>query len=181
MDTFMGENMRRCLCVLFAYLFALEPVSFAAVRGHKSMYATGTIGELKQGQEGELATADAGVTFTPAKGATVTFPYDTITAMEYGEHAGRRVGSAIALGVTTLGVMALPMLLSKKKRHYLTFYINKDPMVAAQERDRLAKDPKAVAKGDVAAFEINKHDYADMISILQAKTGVRVEEEAAKR
>jgi hypothetical protein len=146
------------------------------------MYATGTIATLKQGDIGELATSDTGVTFTTAKGATsVTIPYDTITAMEYGEHAGRRIGSTVALGVTTLGVMALPMLLSKKKRHYLTLYINKDPKVAAQERDRLAKDPKAVAKGDVAAFEINKHDYADMISILQAKTGVRVEEEAAKR
>ncbi|HUY12893.1 MAG TPA: hypothetical protein VMX16_04575 [Terriglobia bacterium] len=71
--------------------------------------------------------------------------------------------------------------MSKKKRHYLTLYIKNDPKVAAQERERLAKDPKAAAKRDLAAFEINKHDYADMISILQAKTGVAVQKEEVKR
>ncbi|MGH9325369.1 MAG: hypothetical protein ACRD2B_01570 [Terriglobia bacterium] len=101
--------------------------------------------------------------------------------MDYGEHAGRRIGSTIALGVTTLGVMALPMLLSKKKRHYLTVYFNNDPKVATEERDRLAKDRKAVAKGEVAAFEINKHGYPDLVSVLQAKTGVAVQEEESKR
>jgi hypothetical protein len=95
--------------------------------------------------------------------------------MDYGEHVGRRVGSTIALGVTTLGLMALPMLFSKKKRHYLTIYLNNHPKAAAEERDRLAKDPKAAAKGDVAAFEINKHGYAELISILQAKTGGAVQ------
>lgn len=152
----------------------MEPVLIAAVRGHKSMYATGTLASLKPGEKGLLETADAGLVFTPGHGASaVTIPYDTISAMDYGEHAGRRVGSAIALGVMTDGVGAL-ILLSKKKRHYLTFYINNNPKLAAEERVRLAKDPGAVAKGDVAAFEINKHDYDDMISILQAKTGVAV-------
>jgi hypothetical protein len=174
--------MRRLLCVLFACMFLAEPLLLAAVRGHKSMYAAGTLAALKPGEMGRLETSDTGVIFNPEKGAAaVTIPYDTITAMDYGEHAGRRVGSAIAWGVTTLGIMALPILLSKKKRHYLTLYINNDPKVAAQERDKLAKDAKAAPKGDVAAFEINKHDYAGLVSILQAKTGVAVQQEAVKR
>ena len=120
--------------------------------------------------------------FTPdSKGTPITIPYNTITGMDYGEHAGRRVGSTIALGATTLGVLALPMLLSKKKRHYLTLYFNADPQTAAAQRDELAKNANAAPKGDVAAFEVNKNDYADMISIFQAKTGLKVREEAEKR
>ena len=30
----------------------------------------------------------------------------------------------------------------------------------------MAKNPTLAAKGDVSAFEVNKHDYADMISVL---------------
>ncbi|MGH9406920.1 MAG: hypothetical protein ACRD3D_13955 [Terriglobia bacterium] len=56
-----------------------------------------------------------------------------------------------------------------------------DPKIAAKERDRLAKDPNAIAKGDVAAFEINKHDYTDLMAFLQAKTGIAVQREEAKR
>jgi hypothetical protein len=101
-----------------------------------------------------------------------------------GGHGGgahwRRVGSTIAVGVLTIGMMALPIIFSKKKRHYLTFYISNDPQVAAQGRERLAKDPRAVAKGDVVAFEINKQTYADVISILQAKTGVAVQNEQVR-
>lgn len=173
--------MKRYLSALLVCMFLMPPLCLAAVRGHKSMYAAGTLTGLTKGEMGRLQTSESALVFSPEKGTAVTIPYASITAMDYGEHAGRRIGSTIALGVTTLGVMALPMLLSKKKRHYLTVYFNNDPKVATEERDRLAKDPKAVAKGDVAAFEINKHDYADLISVLQAKTGVAVQEEESKR
>ncbi len=173
--------MKRYLSTLLVCMLLVSPLCLAAVRGHKSMYAAGTLANLTKGEMGRLQTSATALVFSPDKGEAVTIPYSAITAMDYGEHAGRRVGSTVALGVTTLGVMALPMLLSKKKRHYLTVYLNNDPKVVAEERDRLAKDPKAVAKGDVAIFEINKHDYADLISVLQAKTGVAVREEESKR
>jgi hypothetical protein len=146
------------------------------------MFASGTLTTCKPGDMRTLESRDNALVFTPeSKGAAINIPYHSITAMDYGEHAGRRVGSTIALGVTTLGIMALPMLFSKKKRHYLTVYLSSDPTVAAQQREELAKNPTAAPKGDVAAFEVNKHDYADMISILQAKTGLKVQEEQAKR
>lgn len=173
--------MKKYLIALLACAFLIAPSCFAAVRGHKSMYAAGTLTGLTKGEMGRLQTPESALVFSPEKGTAATIPYASITAMDYGEHAGRRIGSTIALGVTTLGVMALPMLLSKKKRHYLTVYFNSDPKVVTEERDRLAKDPKAVAKGDVAIFEINKHDYANIISILEAKTGVTVQREESKR
>jgi hypothetical protein len=166
--------MKRLLCVLFACLLVAEPALLAAVLGHKSMYVGGTLASLKLGEKGRLEAANAGLVFTRGKGASaVTIPYSEITAMDYGEHAGRRVGLAIAV--------AWPLLFSHKKRHYLTIYFNKNQQIAAQERAELAKNPKAVAKGDVAAFEINKQDYADMISTLQAKTGVAVQKEEVER
>lgn len=154
----------------------------AAVRGHKSMYTAGTLTTCKPGEKGALDPSDKAVVFTPEGGGeAISISYDSITAMDYGEHAGRRVGSTVALGVTTLGIGALPMLFSKKKRHYLTFYFNTDPKIAAEQRDALAEDPNTAPKGDVAAFEINKHDYADLISLLQAKTGLKVHTEETKR
>jgi hypothetical protein len=128
-----------------------------------------------------IGTGDA-IIFTSKDGkSTLSIPDSDVTAMEYGEHAGRRVGATIALGVTTLGLAALPVLFSKKKRHYLTIYYNMDPKLAGAERAKLASDPKATAQGDVVVFEINKHDYANDLQELQAKTGVKVSLEEAKR
>jgi hypothetical protein len=40
--------------------------------------------------------------------------------MEFGQKVGRRVGITMATAVTVLGLMALPILLSKKKNHFPT-------------------------------------------------------------
>jgi hypothetical protein len=146
------------------------------------MYSGGTINAFKPGDMGMLDTEDNALVFTAQKGnQNINIPYDSITAMDYGEHAGRRVGATVALGVTTLGIMALPMLFSKKKRHYLTIYFNKDSKAATEERARLSKDAKAVPKGDVAVFEINKNDYSKIMATLQAKTGVAIQVEKVNR
>ena len=136
-----------------------------AVRGHASMYAGGTIAGIGKGEKGKLDTQAESLIFSPNKGKDLSIPYAQITAMDYGEHVGRRVAAAI--------IVAWPLLFSHKKRHYLTVYFNQDPAKAAAERDQLAKDPKASAAGDVAAFEINKQDFTDVMDVLQAKTGLK--------
>lgn len=157
--------VRQLFTLLLCWVLSGVSLTFAAVHGHMSMYSAGTLTTCNVGQLGVLKPSDTAVVFTPeGGGAPISIPYDSITAIEYGEH-----------------VMVLAMLLSKKKRHYLTFYFNADPKAAAAQREELAKNPNAVPKGEVAAFEINKSDYADTISILQAKTGLKVREEAANR
>ncbi|MGB9612493.1 MAG: hypothetical protein ACPL7M_16080 [Bryobacteraceae bacterium] len=47
-------------------------------------------------------------------------PYARITSIEYGQKVGRRIGATIGWGATTLGLAALPLLLSKKRRHFAT-------------------------------------------------------------
>ncbi|MGH9396902.1 MAG: hypothetical protein ACRD18_08650 [Terriglobia bacterium] len=175
MSTLKQHNNPSAQDATFIYLRRLSTFIplLGAVRGHHSRYVGGTLARVKQGETGRLRTSDSGLIFESGKVTSVTIPYNEITAMDYGEHAGRRVGLAIAV--------AWPLLFSHKKRHYLTIYFTKNPQIAAQERAELAKDPKATAKGDVAAFEVNKHDYAELMSILQAKTGVAVQEEGVKR
>ncbi|HXJ95713.1 MAG TPA: hypothetical protein VMT20_22970 [Terriglobia bacterium] len=141
----------------------------AGVHGHSSVYVGGTVTTVEKGASGHLDTADKDLTFSPEKGDDLQIPYAQVTALDYGEHVGRRVGLAI--------VVAWPLLFSHKKRHYLTVYFNKDEAKAAEERDKIAKEPGAAPSGDVAAFEINKHDFEDVMDVLQAKTGLKVKVE----
>jgi hypothetical protein len=148
----------------------LSVLALAGVRGHSSVYVGGTLTTIQKGTSGHLDTGDKALAFSPDKGDDLQIPYTQITALDYGEHVGRRVGLAIAV--------AWPLLFSHKKRHYLTVYFNRDEAKATEEREKIAKDPSAAPAGDVAAFEVNKHDYADVTDALQAKTGLKVKLES---
>jgi hypothetical protein len=173
-------KMKRIVASLLALSAFCGPDLLAAVRGHRSMYAAGTVNTLTKDEQGVLQPSEQGLVFTPEKGESWALSYDHIAAMEYGEHAGRRVGATIAT-TALLGPVGLVTLFSKKKRHYLTIYFNSDVKAASAERQRLASDSRAMATGDVAVFEVNKGDYADLINVLQAKTGVKVQREVESR
>lgn len=73
------------------------------------------------GTEGKLFTNDpAKAIFRTDKRQEFAIPYKQITSLEYGQKAGRRIGATIGWGATTLGLAALPLLLSKKRKHYLS-------------------------------------------------------------
>jgi hypothetical protein len=159
---------------VFLMLVIFTTPGTAGVRGDSSRYVAGTVTSCKAGQIGSLELGDQAIVFTANKDCSpITILYQSISAMDYGEHVGRRVGLAIAV--------AWPLIFSHKKRHYLTIYFNADPRVATEQRDALAKDSKASPKGDMAAFEVSKNVYASEISILQAKTGVTVRKEEVAR
>jgi hypothetical protein len=80
--------------------------------------------------------------------------------MEFGQKVGRRVGTTIALGATTLGLAALPMLFSKKKKHFLTIgYAN------------------AAGENEAIVLELAKDIVRSTLPILEARTGRQVEAE----
>jgi hypothetical protein len=81
--------------------------------------------------------------------------------MEFGQKVGRRVGATIALGVTTLGIGALPVLFSKKKKHYLT--------VSYQNG----------SANEVAVFELAKDVVKTTLPVLEARTGKKIAHEGA--
>jgi hypothetical protein len=145
---------RRCFA---ASLLASAVRLPAAVRGEKAAYVGGTIKTTKPGQQGYLDVDLRTVMTFIYKGGALQIPYKDITEMEFGQKVGRRVGSTIALGVTTLGIMALPMLFSKKKSHFLTINFNND-----------------AGEGEVVVMELAKGIVRTVIPILQVRTGKAV-------
>jgi hypothetical protein len=146
--------------VLLIALIAVDCL-IAGVASDKAVYVGGTT-SLKQGTESALSTADEKV----VSFAEWKLPYDKITALSYGQHAGRRVGATIALGVTTLGIGALPVLFSKKRRHYLTL----------EYQDETGKQQAAI-------FEVGKDAVRTALKTLEVRSGKKIqyEDEEARK
>ena len=77
------------------------------------MYMGGTIPGLQEKAEGRMAPeSDTTLGFDAGKKGKTSIPFASITELEYGQKAGRRVGVAIAISPLAL--------FSKKRKHYLT-------------------------------------------------------------
>ena len=131
----------------------------AAVRGEKTAYVGGTVTAIPKDAQGVLNLDDKKeLVFSYGKGGPFKLPYDKITTMEFGQKVGRRVGSTVALGVTTLGIGALPMLFSKKKKHFLS--------IAFTEAD---------GSNGAMVLELSKGNVRSTLVTLEARTGKKVE------
>jgi hypothetical protein len=128
----------------------------AAVRGDRAAFIGGTVTTVPRGTQGDLNVDGTQELTFSAKEGGIRIPYAQITEMEFGQKVGRRVGATIALGVTTLGIGALPVLFSKKKKHYLT--------VSYQSG----------TSGEVAVFEMAKDIVKTVLPTLEARTGKKV-------
>ena len=159
------NSLRYLIAVLLVTVMFCE-TTLAGLGSNKAQYVGGTTTALSQGVEGSMSTDDATVLkFTSSKQNWQT-PYEKITALSYGQHAGRRVGATVALGVTTLGIGALPVLFSKKRRHYLTI----------EYKDDQGKDQAAI-------FEIGKDAIRTTLKSLEVRSDKKIEyedEEARK-
>jgi hypothetical protein len=136
------------LCVLGALA---APAVVSAVDGKKAEYVGGTISGVKEGAEGKLDTTDdQTLRFTAEKNSPIEIPYASISELEYGQKAGRRVGVAI---------MVSPLaLFSKKRKHYLTI----------SYKDAAAKDQAAV-------FELGKDIVRTTLKIIETRSGKDVQ------
>jgi hypothetical protein len=101
------------------------------------------------------------LTFTamdkPFKGKTFSVPYNRIIDLEYGQKAGRRVGTAVATTVL-FGPIGLLSLLSKKRNHYLTIGFKDD-----------------ADKDQVVVLELGKDIVRTTIPIVETRSGKKVE------
>jgi len=158
--------MKRAISAMLVTVLALETSLFAGIPAHKSDYVGGTTISIPKQARGELNTDDTkNLSFKWDKGEW-TSPYDKVTSLAYGQHAGRRVGATVAWGVTTLGIMALPLLFSKKRRHYLTIEYT---------------DAQGTAQA--AVFEVGKAAIRTALASLEVRTGKKVtyEDEEARK
>lgn len=153
-----------------ACLALLQVITYMPSRSAK--YVGGTVSEIPGGVLGDLSSKDEKVlSFEWAKKGKAgsgqwKVAYNKVTALSYGQHAGRRVGGAIGAGVATLGVGAVPMLLVKKRRHYLTIEF---------------LDEKG--KSQAAIFLVGKGAIRPALDTLEARTGKKVqyEDEEARK
>lgn len=165
--------MKRFVSILLLWgMFASQTV-FAAVRGNKSMYVGGTVASISQKTKGKLYIGNTRLSFTMKHGVIWSIPFEEMTTLTYGHKVGRRVGAAIGWTLIA-GPVGLVALFSKKKKHFLTIDFNNAPAVAKSERAQLRTNAAYIPKGDIAVFEINKHDYKMVVKTLQARTGLRV-------
>src|SRR3989442_7141772 len=83
--------------------------------------------------------------------------YDRVLDLEYGQKAGRRVGTAVATTVL-FGPIGLVSLLSKKRKHFLTVGFKDD-----SNKDQLA------------VIELGKDIVRTTIPIIETRSGKKVE------
>ncbi|MGE0042399.1 MAG: hypothetical protein AB7H88_08205 [Vicinamibacterales bacterium] len=148
----MSSPARR-LTASVLVLALLSPLTGLAVGSKKAEYVGGTLSGLGERVEGVFDTRDENaLVFTPdkKKGEPVSIPYASITGLEYGQKAGRRV--AVALLVTPWA------LFSKKRKHFLTISFT-----------------DAAGKEQAAVFEIGKSIIRTSLTVVETRSGKPIE------
>lgn len=105
--------------VLAAVLSIVIPISvLAGDNGYKVTYDGGSLTDLKSGTGLKLYIEGNQARLVKDNAVVVTIPASAITEVSYGQDVHRRVGTAVAVGVFTLGLGALTAL-SKSKKHFV--------------------------------------------------------------
>ncbi len=162
--------MARPMCLLFAFFQVITYIP-----SQRAKYIGGTVSSIPAEVLGTLDVSDDKmVSFRWEKTGKIEagdcrIAYNQVTALSYGQHAGRRVGGAVGVTAASGGLLApvaVPLLLVKKRRHYLTIDYS-----------------DAQGKPQAAIFLVGKKVIGDFLKTLASKTGKKVEyedEEARK-
>jgi hypothetical protein len=162
----------RVVAVTVIIVLTLDSIAFA-VDSKNTAYCGGTVPGFdgaKDVVEGTLDTKNSTqLVFTaldkPFRGKTFAIPYDHVIDLEYGQKAGRRVGTAVATTIL-FGPIGLLSLFSKKRKHYLTIGFKGDS-----------------GMDQVAVFELGKDIVRTTLPIIETRSGKKIEyqdEEARK-
>jgi hypothetical protein len=101
------------------FLCLLVPTAmFASENAYKVVYDGGSLASVKSGASMKLMLGEKEIHLLRDKEEIKLIPASAITEISYGQDVHRRVGSAIALGVVSLGAGAL-LALSKSKKHFV--------------------------------------------------------------
>lgn len=125
----------------------------AAVGSREAEYIGGTIAGLEEGTEGRFITTDPDhLRFEPKKKGqpAVQVPYSSVTSLEYGQKAGRRV--AVAVFVNPLA------LFSKKRKHFLTVSFN-----------------DSTGKEQAMVLELGKDIIRTALTVVETRSGKAIE------
>jgi hypothetical protein len=142
--------MKRLIAVLLCLL--IPGLAFAGENSYKVTYDGGSLADVKAGTGVKLFIEGDKIRFLNDKKELVTIPASAVTEISYGQDVHRRIGSAVAVGVVTLGVGAL-MALTKSKKHFVGLtWANGDQ------------------KGGLA-MQCDKNEYRGILAALEGITG----------
>jgi hypothetical protein len=130
----------------------------AGHKGSRAEYAGGTISQIPDGCSGSIQAVDDQYFVFYSKHARWRVPYEKINLIEYGQKVDRRYLAAVFVSPL--------LLLSKKRRHFLT-------VGYADEEGRQ----------QAMIFRVEKSDIRTILVSLEARTGRKIEfqdEEARK-
>ena len=148
MSSFKSHVAVRLAAVFLLGVWLTQPL--LAVGADKAMYVGGTISGVKEKAEGKLSTAsESDLVFNSIDGS-VSIPYAKVTALEYGQKAGRRVAMAVLVSPLAL--------FSKKRKHYFTITYT----------DTTGKEQAGV-------FELGKDIVRTTLKIVEVRTGKDIE------
>lgn len=140
---------KKSIAVFLVCAFVV-PFAMAGIGSRNALYVGGTITKIKEGTEGKTSAHDEKTYTFSAGGTTVSIPYDRVDSLEYGQKAGRRLGLAIAVSPV--------LLLSKKRKHYLTISWKDDD-----------------DKQQTMVLELGKDIIRSELATLEARTGRKIE------
>jgi hypothetical protein len=135
------------------FLCVLLPVTvFAGDNGTKIVYDGGSLQGVKSGADVRLYIEGDKIRVMKGNEEVRVISASAITEISYGQDVHRRVGTAIGVGVFTLGLGAF-MLLSKSKKHFIG----------------LTWDDNGKKGG--FAFQADKNDYRGLLAGLEGVSG----------
>jgi hypothetical protein len=108
--------MRLLLSIVLSLALPIGVV--ASDTSYKVTYDGGSLGDIKSGTGLHMFIEPTQVRFVRDGQPVTTVPASAITEISYGQDVHRRVGTAVAVGVFTLGLGALTAL-SKSKKHFV--------------------------------------------------------------
>jgi hypothetical protein len=108
--------MKRLLAVVLSTIMPI--MALAGDNSFKVVYDGGSVPATKAGQNMKLFIDQNQIRFVEGKKEVVTIPASAVTEISYGQDVHRRIGTAVAVGIFTLGVGAL-IALSKSKKHFV--------------------------------------------------------------
>lgn len=142
--------MRFFLAVVLC--IAMPIAMFAADNSYKVTYDGGSITDYKPGTGMKMYIESNQIRFVKDNVDVAKIPASAVTEISYGQDVHRRVGTAVAVGVFTLGIGALTAL-SKSKKHFVG--------LTWADGDK---------KGGLA-MQCDKNDYRGILAGLEGITG----------
>lgn len=136
------------VAVFFAIV--ISPALLGGIPSDKAVYRGGTLTALPANTEGAVTTTDEHQLIFTYKKGRLAIPYERVNFLEYGQKAGRRLGLGIAISPV--------LLLSKKRRHYLTINF-------LDEHDQQ----------QAMVLELGKSIVRTTLASLAARTGKKIE------